>query len=268
MNGTKALKGGKVDVSIPFAVPSDKDAEGFSLYFVAEDGTTEMVSARFSGDEVRFTADAFGDYVITYKAAAPAEPVEETPVAADCDGGSSCPAHKFTDVNTSLWYHKAVDYAINNSLMSGVGENTFSPNANLSRAMLAQILYNLAGRPAAAGASDFNDVAEGMWYTNAIAWAAENGVVSGLGNGKFGPNDNITREQLAVMLYRYAGSPAAGGSLDGFADAGKVSGYAQNGLVWATSNGVMSGKGGGMLDPQGLATRAEVAQMLYNYLNR
>ena len=96
VNGTKALKGGKVDVSIPFAVPSDKDAEGFSLYFVAEDGTTEMVSARFSGDEVRFTADAFGDYVITYKAAAPAEPVEETPVAADCDGGSSCPAHKFT----------------------------------------------------------------------------------------------------------------------------------------------------------------------------
>ena len=268
VNGTKALKGGKVDVSIPFAVPSDKDADGFSLYFVAEDGTTEMVSARFSGDEVRFTADAFGDYVITYKAAAPAEPVEETPVAADCDGGSSCPAHKFTDVNTSLWYHKAVDYAINNSLMSGVGENTFSPNANLSRAMLAQILYNLAGRPAAAGASDFNDVAEGMWYTNAIAWAAENGVVSGLGNGKFGPNDNITREQLAVMLYRYAGSPAAGGSLDGFADAGKVSGYAQNGLVWATSNGVMSGKGGGMLDPQGLATRAEVAQMLYNYLNK
>lgn len=268
VNGTKALKGGKVDVRIPFAVPSDKDADGFSLYFVAEDGTTEMVSARFSGDEVRFTADAFGDYVIAYKAAAPAEPAEETPVAADCDGGSSCPAHKFTDVNTSLWYHKAVDYAINNSLMSGVGENTFSPNANLSRAMLAQILYNLAGRPAAAGASDFNDVAEGMWYTNAIAWAAENGVVSGLGNGKFGPNDNITREQLAVMLYRYAGSPAAGGSLDGFADAGKVSGYAQNGLVWATSNGVMSGKGGGMLDPQGLATRAEVAQMLYNYLNR
>lgn len=268
VNGTKALKGGKVDVRIPFAVPSDKDADGFSLYFVAEDGTTEMVSARFSGDEVRFTADAFGDYVIAYKAAAPAEPAEETPVAADCDGGSNCPAHKFTDVNTSLWYHKAVDYAINNSLMSGVGENTFSPNANLSRAMLAQILYNLAGRPAAAGASDFNDVAEGMWYTNAIAWAAENGVVSGLGNGKFGPNDNITREQLAVMLYRYAGSPAAGGSLDGFADAGKVSGYAQNGLVWATSNGVMSGKGGGMLDPQGLATRAEVAQMLYNYLNK
>ena len=271
LNGGRAIvdfKGGRVSVKIPFAVPSGKEAANFVVIYVANDGSVEEMRTNCSGGYISFTTDHFSKYVIAYKAPEPVEPVEETPVAADCDGGSSCPAHKFTDVNTSLWYHKAVDYAINNSLMSGVGENTFSPNANLSRAMLAQILYNLAGRPAAAGASDFNDVAEGMWYTNAIAWAAENGVVSGLGNGKFGPNDNITREQLAVMLYRYAGSPAAGGSLDGFADAGKVSGYAQNGLVWATSNGVMSGKGGGMLDPQGLATRAEVAQMLYNYLNR
>lgn len=271
LNGGKAItdfKGGRVSVKIPFTVPSGKEAANFVVIYVANDGSVEEMRTNCSGGYISFTTDHFSKYVIAYKAPEPVEPVEETPVAADCDGGSSCPAHKFTDVNTSLWYHKAVDYAINNSLMSGVGENTFSPNANLSRAMLAQILYNLAGRPAAAGASDFNDVAEGMWYTNAIAWAAENGVVSGLGNGKFGPNDNITREQLAVMLYRYAGSPAAGGSLDGFADAGKVSGYAQNGLVWATSNGVMSGKGGGMLDPQGLATRAEVAQMLYNYLNK
>lgn len=271
LNGGRAIvdfKGGRVSVKIPFAVPSGKEAANFVVIYVANDGSVEEMRTNCSGGYISFTTDHFSKYVIAYKAPEPVEPVEETPVAADCDGGSSCPAHKFTDVNTSLWYHKAVDYAINNSLMSGVGENTFSPNANLSRAMLAQILYNLAGRPAAAGASDFNDVAEGMWYTNAIAWAAENGVVSGLGNGKFGPNDNITREQLAVMLYRYAGSPAAGGSLDGFADAGKVSGYAQNGLVWATGNGVMSGKGGGMLDPQGLATRAEVAQMLYNYLNK
>lgn len=271
LNGGKAItdfKGGKVSVKIPFAVPSGKEAANFVVIYVANDGSVEEMRTNCSGGYISFTTDHFSKYVIAYKAPEPVEPVQETPVAADCDGGSNCPAHKFTDVNTSLWYHKAVDYAINNSLMSGVGENTFSPNANLSRAMLAQILYNLAGRPAAAGTSDFNDVAEGMWYTNAIAWAAENGVVSGLGNGKFGPNDNITREQLAVMLYRYAGSPAAGGSLDGFADAGKVSGYAQNGFVWATSNGVMSGKGGGMLDPQGLATRAEVAQMLYNYLNK
>jgi len=271
LNGGKVIvdfKGGKVSVKIPFAVPSGKEAANFVVIYVANDGSVEEMRTNCSGGYISFTTDHFSKYLIAYKAPEPVEPVNETPVAADCDGGSSCPAHKFTDVNTSLWYHKAVDYAITNSLMSGVGENTFSPNANLSRAMLAQILYNLAGRPAAAGASDFNDVAEGMWYTNAIAWAAENGVVSGLGSGKFGPNDNITREQLAVMLYRYAGSPAAGGSLDGFADAGKVSGYAQNGLVWATSNGVMSGKGGGMLDPQGLATRAEVAQMLYNYLNK
>ncbi len=271
LNGGKAItdfKGGRVSVKIPFTVPSDKEAANFVVIYVANDGSVEEMRTNCSGGYISFTTDHFSKYVIAYKAPEPVEPVQETPVAADCDGGSSCPAHKFTDVNTSLWYHKAVDYAINNSLMSGVGENTFSPNANLSRAMLAQILYNLAGRPAAAGTSDFNDVAEGMWYTNAIAWAAEKGVVSGLGNGKFGPNDNITREQLAVMLYRYAGSPAAGGSLDGFADAGKVSGYAQNGLVWATANGVMSGKGGGMLDPQGLATRAEVAQMLYNYLNK
>lgn len=255
----KALKDGQADVRIPFAVPDGKDASDMALVRVSESGEAEEVSARFSGGEVRFTATESGDYVIVAKAAQAAEPEQPTTPAQ--------PTADFRDVDAGAWYGNAVNYVVANGLMSGVGNGQFAPNTNLSRAMLAQILYNQAGRPAAGDAA-FNDVASGMWYTNAIAWAAAQGVVSGYGNGMFGPNDNITREQLAVMLYRYAGSPAADGSLDSFADAGKVSGYAQNALVWATTNGVMSGKGAGNLDPAGLATRAEVAQMLYNYLNK
>lgn len=257
----KALKNGEAEIRAAFAVPDGKDASDLALLRVGTDGTAKEVSARFSGGELRFTATESGDYVVVAKAGEQTtEPAEPTaPAQNNTD---------FRDVDAGAWYGNAVNYVAANGLMSGVGDGLFVPNTNLSRAMLAQILYNHAGRPAADGASAFTDVPAGMWYTNAVAWATAQGVVSGYGSGLFGPNDNITREQLAVMLYRYAGSPAAEGSLGSFADAGKVSAYAQNALIWATTNGVMSGKGGGNLDPAGMATRAEVAQMLYNYLNR
>lgn len=272
LNGGKVItdfKGGQVTVRIPFTVPADKDSAGFVVVYVANDGTTEEMDTRCSGSYITFTTGHFSKYLIVYKDSEAVDEPADQPDSATCDGGANCPANKFTDVNTDLWYHNAIDFVLTNGLMSGVGDSTFAPNANLSRAMLAQILYNQEGKPAVTNTSVFDDVAAGMWYTNAIAWAAENGVVSGLGDGKFGPNNNITREQLAVMLFRYAGSPSAagGGSLDRFADGSKASSYAQEALVWATGMGIMNGKGGGMLDPQGQATRAEVAQMLYNYLN-
>lgn len=266
MNGGSAIvdfKGGTVSISIPFTVPSGKNSDGFSVFHVSSTGELTKMATRYSGGFLNFTTTHFSDYLIAYEEVATTEPAPET-----CTGGSNCPSFKFADVDTNAWYHLAVDFVITNGLMNGISGSEFAPNANLSRAMLAQILYNKEGTPSVSGTADFTDVPEGMWYTNAVAWASANGIVSGYGNGQFGPNDNITREQLAVMLYRYAGSPSASGSVNSFVDSAEISDYAVNAMVWATSNGIMSGKGANNLDPKGLATRAEVAQMLKSYLDK
>lgn len=150
--------------------------------------------------------------------------------------------------------------------MNGYSGGTFRPDGLLSRAQLAQILYNRAGRPSAAGGAAFSDTAPGAWYAPAVAWAAERGIVDGYADGTFRPDGSITREQLAVMLWRHAGSPASSGQDLDFTDAGRAGDYAREALRWAVESGVMSGKSGGVLDPQGLATRAQAAQMLKNYL--
>ena len=128
------------------------------------------------------------------------------------------------------------------------------------------VLHNLENNPAQPLAGMFSDVVSDAWYSEAVAWAAARGIVSGYGNGLFGPGDNITREQLAVMLWRYAGSPAATDKELHFTDADKASGYALEALRWAVENGILNGYGDGRLGPQGLATRAQVAQMLMNFL--
>ena len=181
-----------------------------------------------------------------------------------CGGGAGCPSRAFSDLNTGAWYHEAVDFALEQGLMNGYGDGTFRPDGGLSRGMLAQILYNKAGRPAAAG-SVFPDVAEGHRYAAAIAWAAEQGVVDGYGDGRFGPGGSVTREQLAVMLWRYAGNPAAGAAPD-FRDADEAGNYALEALSWAAESGVISGYGDGRLAPKEVVTRAQAAQMLKNYL--
>ncbi len=184
-----------------------------------------------------------------------------------CDGGADCPSHGFTDLNIGTWYHEAVDYVLRNNLMNGYGGGLFGPDENLSRAQLAQILYNHAGRPAFTGASPFTDVADSAWCSNAITWAAAQGVVGGYGNGLFGPNDNITREQLAIMLWRYAGSPAATHKELHFADADQTSDWAMEAIRWAVENGIINGYDG-RLDPHGQATRAQVAAMVMRYAEK
>lgn len=177
----------------------------------------------------------------------------------------NCPSRAFSDLDASAWYHEATDFVLERGLMNGYGDGTFRPDGTLSRAMLAQILYNQAGRPAVAGGSAFPDVAAGAGYAPAIAWAAERGVVGGYGDGTFRPGGQITREQLAVMLWRYAGSPApSGGSLH-FPDAGQAGDYAREALAWAAESGVMSGYADGRLAPKGPVTRAQAAQMLRNF---
>ena len=149
--------------------------------------------------------------------------------------------------------------------MNGHGNGKFGPNEKISRGQFAQIIYNREGRPEAVESGGFSDVPKGQWYYDAVTWAAGSGVVSGYGNGKYGPNDPITREQLAVMLWRYAGKPESSGSLEDFADRERAEDYAVQALQWAVEKGIMSGKGNGILDPGGRATRGEAAQMVRQF---
>jgi hypothetical protein len=169
-------------------------------------------------------------------------------------------------VAESAWYYNAVRFVSENDLMGGYGNGLFGVNDNLSRAQLAQILYNKEGKPLVSDGNGFSDVDTDAWYTNAVTWAAANGIVSGYGNGMFVPNDPITREQLAVMLWRYSGSPAATNKELHFNDTDEISGFALDALRWAVENGILNGYGDGRLGPQGQATRAQVAQMLKNFI--
>jgi uncharacterized repeat protein (TIGR02543 family) len=170
----------------------------------------------------------------------------------------------FPDVSNTDWYIKAVEYVCTNGLMAGYENGKFGPNDTLSRAQLAQIIYNKEGRPKA-DSGRFSDVTTG-WYANAVNWAAAEGIVAGVGDGKFAPDQPISRQDLAVMLWRYAGSPEPRKNELDFSDAGKVSEYAWKALCWANENGIVNGKGNRVLDPKGKATRAEAAQMLKNYI--
>ena len=184
------------------------------------------------------------------------------------DNNTKRPAYKdYTDLPNNAWYQEAVDYVLQNGLMNGYSSNIFAPEDHLSRAMLAQILYNKEGKPAVTGNNRFADIDSAAWYINAVTWAATQGIVNGYGNNRFAPNDNITREQLAVMLWRYAGSPAVTEKELSFSDVNEMSEWAIDALCWAVKNRILQGKGNGILDPKGFATRAQAAQMLYNFMN-
>ncbi len=194
-------------------------------------------------------------------------PDDSASEAYDCDGGVNCPSRAFTDLDTGKWYHEAVDYVLIEKMMNGFGNRLFRPNGMLSRAMLVQILYNREGHPQVEEKTGFTDVPSNAWYANAVYWAAANDIVNGFGNGLFGPDVPITREQLAVILWRYMGSPKAEATFD-FSDASDMSNYAVEALRWAVANKVVNGHSDGRLDPKGTATRAQVAQMLMNLFKK
>lgn len=183
-------------------------------------------------------------------------------------GQTQTPQTTFADVPASAWYYDAVEYVYENGLMSGVSSGWFAPNDTLTRAMLVQTLYAMEGRPAAASAG-FADVASGDWYASAVNWAAANGVVSGVSETGFGPNNALTREQLALILYRFAqykGYDVAGTSdLAAYADGSSVSSWAAEAMGWAVDAGLISGVGGNQIAPTGTASRAQVAQILMNF---
>ena len=175
----------------------------------------------------------------------------------------------FSDVAEDDWYYDAVAYVAENGIMSGTDGSRFSPNGTLTRAMLSQILYAMEDKPAVSGAATFSDVAAGAWYADAVNWTAAQGIVAGMGENSFAPDAPVTREQLSLILYGYARykgyDTSASVSLSGYADRDSVAVWAADSMGWAVSEGLISGRPGGYLDPAGTATRAEVAQILMNF---
>jgi len=189
-----------------------------------------------------------------------------------CDGGVTCPSFFFTDVDQSLWYHAGIDFVVANKMMNGVGDNKFDPHGTASRAMIVTILYRLEGQPKVTAENPFDDVEEDTWYTDAVIWAEAKGIVNGYGDDKFGPNDEITREQMAKIMFNYADYKkydiSARASLASFTDADKISSWASEEMKWAVASGLINGMGDGTIAPQGDAERCQVAAIFMRFCEK
>ena len=185
-----------------------------------------------------------------------------------CDGGENCPSKDFQDVDPSMWYHEAVDYAVEHKLFNGMNATSFAPDLAMTRGMLVTVLHRMDGAPKAEKEAAFVDLTED-WYKDAVAWASENGIVNGLDNEHFNPNGKVTREQAMTMLMRYAKykgmDVSAKADLSGFTDADKVSEWAQDAVSWAVAVKLINGTTPTTLEPQGESTRAQVATILMRF---
>ena len=198
----------------------------------------------------------------------------QDPLRIPCSGDQHCPGHIFSDMpSTDYWSHGAIDYVVAHKLFFGTSATTFEPRTKLSRAMIVKVLYTLEGEPAVTGENPFRDVADNRWYTNAVIWAAENKIVAGIGDGKFDPDGDATREQVATILYEYATFKGCDmnvyGDLSTFADMGSVSNFAKEPMTWAVAVSLISGVAVGreaLLDPQGVTTREQFAMMMAEYM--
>ena len=247
---TRASKGSTVTVTV-------KPDEGYEL--------DKLTVTDKNGDSVKLTDKGDGKYTFQMPASKVTVEAVFTAVEPEPEG------LPFTDVTSGDWFYDAVAYVYDKGMMEGTTDTTFAPTMNLTRSMIAQVLYNLEERPEAPGAAGFPDVAAGAWYADAVNWAAARGIVKGYDTGAFGPEDSVTREQLAAILYRYAQAKGydttqGGMAVREFSDSASISDWAQEAMAWAVNAQVLSGKGNGVLDPQGTATRAEVAQMLMNFV--
>lgn len=262
------------DIVIPSAlantVKADKTkaAAGDTVTLTAAgEGTLTVTDA--NGKTVALTDLGSGKYTFKMPSAKVSVGFKTTPDQ-PCDGGKDCPSAPFTDVDTAKWYHLSVDYVLTHKMMNGVSSRAFAPNANLTRGMLVQILYNLEGKPKGT-AANFSDVQADAWYAEAVGWAASNKVVTGYADGTFRPNAAVTREQAAAILYRYAQSKGIDVSVGentnilSYVDVQQASEYAIPALQWAVGAGVLNGKNGGRLAPTGTATRAEIAAIMQRW---
>ncbi len=242
--------GGKATVMVPEEIRGD-EAETMRVYFVDDEGNISAVEAHYDAETgmVTFITDHFSHYLIS------TDIVDIT--------------LPFTDISEDSWYYDSVQYVFQNQIMVGMADTVFEPNLGTTRAMIVTILHRLEGMPAAEYQQLFDDIIDGVWSSEAIIWAAEHKIVEGYGNGLFGPDDNITREQLVAILYRYSEYKgnilSKGAELTGFADGNKVSDWAQAAMEWAVAEQIVVGKGAANLAPQSQATRAEVATILMRY---
>ena len=261
-------------------------ADGYDLYTCSGCGATEKRNPKPAlghkwdngtvTTEPTETAPGVRTYTCTVCGQTKNEIIPATGGSSVCPGGPSCPSYGFSDVaGPNDWSHEGIDYCVRRSLMVGTGVGTFSPGMNCSRAQIVQILYNLSGDKTDYSRYylPFTDVAPGAWYYDAVAWAYTNNVVSGTSETTFAPNDVITREQMAVILYGYTAEYAPeftgnAASLNTFPDAGSVANWAYAAMSWAVGNGLISGMGSGgvsYLAPQGSATRAQASAIIMRY---
>ena len=255
------FNGGEVELSIPYQASG-----AIRAWYLKEDGTREPVSARYDKENARLILRHFSHYVI--------EELDSGAAYTVCAKDDTCPLAAFGDLTATAWYHDGVHYCLENGLMQGVSATSFLPDGSTTRAQLVTVLWRLEGSPETTDAVRFNDVAGGAWYTEAVHWAAGCGVVKGYDNGCFGPNDAVTREQMAAILYRYAqhkGYDVSAGNdtnILSFDDAFAVSEYAIPAMQWACGSGMVRGiaqKGGMFLVPGDTTTRAQAATLIMRF---
>lgn len=257
-NGEEVKPNRRVTVKIP--VPNGYDKDRCVVYRQETDGSWGILQAVVDGNYLVFETDHFSLYAIA----------EKNPRVPSVDNPSTGDDHQFpfTDISSSDWFYEKVQYVYENNIMVGVSNTKFDPYATLDRAQAVQILYNLEGQPRVTGSTSFSDVA-GHWAIQAIQWASEEGIAAGDGDGTFRPNDSITREEFAQMLYNYSRYKwydiSASGNLAKFQDADKVSDWAITAIKWANGHGLINGHDDGTIDPQGPAQRCQAASILCQY---
>ena len=262
------VSGGKVTVT-----PSNASTgERVTITVIPDDGykLSSLTVSNTAGEALALTEQADGRYIFTMPGGQVTVSAVFLPVTLPEPEDDPVPAweNPFKDVSPAAWYYEAVKFVNLGNLMDGVGDGKFAPDTHLTRAMLAQILYNHAGSPSVSKDSHlFVDVPDGIWYADAVSWAASSGIVNGYGGGLFGPENLVTREQMTVMLWRCSGSPEAADISLPFSDSHQISDYARGAISWAHVNGLVVGDGSGLLAPNGQVTRAQAAQILTNYLS-
>ena len=265
---------GGVDVVVPYdtinteATSNDTFTVAHMLTTGENAGQVDIIEdVRKESDGLHFHVNSLSPFAISWAKYDP-------PVNPGGGGGTPSepeePTWPFEDVTEGKdWFYDAVAYVYENGIMAGTDETTFEPYMELNRAQAAQLFYNLEGKPTVTGDSTFTDVTSGHWAVDAITWAAQNDIVAGIGGDLYDPDSNVTREQFAVMLYKYARFKGydltATGDLTQFPDAGSISSWAETALSWANGNGLIKGHENGTIDPKGSTIRAQAASIMANF---